>query len=109
MATITWTIAQLERNATDGGVVIAHYRVNGVDGEYTQGAYGTYNFEPDPSAEGFVAFDDLTEATVIQWIKDGFGAEKVTEIENAITAKIEEQKNPVVVAGMPWVTEEPTE
>ena len=102
MTTYTWTIAQLERNTADGGVVVAHYRVDAVDGEYTIGAYGTQSFTPDASADDFVAFEYLTEEIVIGWVKDAFGAEKVSEIEAALAAKIDEQKNPTVVAGTPW-------
>ena len=103
MTTYTWTIANLERNTADGGVVVAHYRVDAVDGEYTAGAYGSQGFTPDASADGFVAFDSLTEATVIGWVQNALGgAEKVAEIEAALQAKIDEDKNPTVVAGLPW-------
>lgn len=106
MTTYTWTIANLERNTADGGVVVAHYRVDAVDGEYTAGAYGSMGFTPDASADGFIAFDSLTEATVIGWVQEAIGgAEKVAEIEAALQAKIDEDKNPTVVAGLPWITE----
>jgi len=103
MATFNWKVSQLERtNDSDKGVVVVHYRVDAVDGDFTSGAYGTLNFTPNPSDSGFIAFDNLTETDVIGWVKSEFGAEKVTEIENALTAKIEEQKNPTVVSGLPW-------
>jgi hypothetical protein len=47
MATTTWTIAQLERNTSDGGVT-RHWRVSAVDGDYTASAYGTVGCTPDP-------------------------------------------------------------
>jgi hypothetical protein len=31
----TWTIAQLERNTSDGGVTVVHWRVAAVDGATT--------------------------------------------------------------------------
>ena len=37
----TWTIANLERNTEDGGVVVAHWRVTEVDGDYSAPSYGT--------------------------------------------------------------------
>jgi hypothetical protein len=37
----TWTIAQLERNTSDGGVTVVHWRVSAVDGDYTASSYGT--------------------------------------------------------------------
>jgi len=104
MTTFTWTIANLERtNDADQSVVVAHYRCDGVDGEHSIGAYGTQSFTPDPSADDYVAFADLTEATVVGWVQNALGgAEKVAEIEAAIQAKIDEVKNPTVVAEVPW-------
>ena len=104
MATFQWKVANLERtNDSDKVVTIAHYRVDGVDGEHTMGAYGTMNFEGDASADGFIAFESLTEADVVGWVKEALGgAEKVAEIEAQIQAKIDEQKNPPLVAEIPW-------
>ena len=101
--TYTWTIAELERNASDNGVVIAHYRIDATDGEYTSGAYGSQGFTPDPASEDFIAFEDLTEEVVIGWVKESLGGdEKIAEIEAALQAKIDEQRNPPVVVGKPW-------
>jgi hypothetical protein len=95
----TWSIAQLERNADDNGVVTAHWRVSAVDGDYTASSYGTCSWTPDPSTEGFVPFEDLTEAMVIEWVK---GSLDVEAIEASLASQIEEQKAPKVVAGVPW-------
>ena len=104
MTTFTWTIANLEYTNDDAqGVVVAHYRVDGVDGEHSAGAYGSIGFTPDPEADGYIAFADLTEATVVGWVQEALGGdEKVGEIEAAIQAKIDEKKNPTVVSGLPW-------
>jgi hypothetical protein len=63
-----WTIAQLERNTSDGGVVVAHWRATATDGDYSASSYGTAGFTPDPTAPDFVPFDDLTEADVLAWV-----------------------------------------
>ena len=100
----TWSISQLEyNNDADKGVVIAHWRVTEVDGEYTASSYGTQSFTPDASADGYVAFDDLTEDMVIGWVKDSMD---YAEMEAGLTANIEAQKAPATLAGMPWATEE---
>jgi hypothetical protein len=62
MATFNWSIAQLERNTSDNGVVVAHWRCDGIDGDNTVGNYGTCSFTPDPTAADFIAFESLTEA-----------------------------------------------
>ena len=100
----TWTIAQLEyNNDADKGVVVAHYRVTEEEtvGEdtYTASSYGTASFTPDASADGYVAYDSLTEETVIGWVKDSMDA---AEVEAGLTANIEAQKAPATLAGMPW-------
>lgn len=98
----TWKIAQLERNSADNGVTVAHWRCTAEDGDYSAGVYGTVGFEPDPSANGFVPFHQLTEADVIAWVQAELDVEA---IEAGLAAQIELQKEPPVVAGMPWTTE----
>ena len=97
--TTTWKIANLERETEDGFVFTAHYTVNADDGTYTSGAYGSLGFErPD----NLIPFSQLTETTVIGWVKEKLGEEKVTEIEAALQSQINEQKHPTKAAGVPW-------
>ena len=101
------TIAQLERTLPSGVVYNIHYRFDLTDGDYSKGAYGTVSVAGDPNAEGFIAYDDLTETTVKAWVTEALGGqEKVDEIEAALQAKIEEDKNPTSAIGMPWASEE---
>ena len=99
MAT-TWTIATLERELSDGGVIVAHWRATDVDGDYSASAYGTCGFSPDASDPSFVASDSLTETQVLQWSWDN-GVDKDAN-EASMAAKIEADKNPVSAAGVPW-------
>lgn len=97
--TFTWAIVNLERETVDGFVMTAHYTVNASDGTYSSGAYGSVGFtRPDT----LIPFADLTEAEVIGWVKDSFGAEKVAEIEAALQSKLDEQRAPSKAAGVPW-------
>jgi hypothetical protein len=99
-----WTIAQLEyTNDADKGVTIAHWRVTAEDGEYSASSYGTTSFTPDASADGYVAYESLTEETVLGWVKEQLDVEA---IESALADNIAAQKAPATLAGMPWVTEE---
>ena len=95
----TWTIATLERDLADGGVTVAHWRVTEVDGDFSASAYGTVAFTPDASAEGFVAYDSLTEADVLAWVHAEVDKDAT---EAALTAKIEADKNPTSGNGIPW-------
>ena len=99
----TWTISTLERDLSDGGVVVAHWRCSGsgTSGEDTFNAsvYATCEFTPDPSASDFVPYDSLTEDTVLGWV---WGRVDKSATEAAVTAKINAQMNPTTGAGVPW-------
>jgi len=93
----TWTIAQMERNTSDDFVVTVHYRVNAVDGDYSASTYGTVGYTQE--AESFIPYADLTEATVVGWVKESLGEDTVQE---SLASQIEAQKAPAQIAGMPW-------
>ena len=95
----TWTIAQLERNTADGGVTVAHWRCTAVDGDHSASAYGTVGFTPDASADGFVPYENLTEADVLAWVH---GSVDKDATEAALAAKIDAEKNPTTTTGTPW-------
>ena len=97
--TFSWRIANMERETADGFVFIVHYTVNAEDGTYSAGAYGSLGLErPD----NLIPFDQLTEETVVGWVKEKFGDEKVAEIETALQAQLDEKHAPTKQAGVPW-------
>ena len=109
MTTFTWKVANLERNVADGKVYTVHYTVNALSdqvdpnsesgGFYSAGAYGSIGLDGEVSVE----FADLTEALVVEWVKEALGgAEKVAEIEAALQAQIDERLAPTKAAGLPW-------
>ena len=97
--TAIFKISQLERNASDDGVVVAHWRASDVDGDHSGSSYGTCSFTPDPTDDFFIAFEDLTEADVLSWIESELD---VDAIEASIAAQIAESKQPAVSVGVPW-------
>jgi hypothetical protein len=96
---ITYKIDNLERQASDDLVIVAHWRVDAVDGEHTAGAYGSVGFT---RGDDFTPFDELTEAQVIVWVKAQLD---VAEIEASLAGQINKQKNPVTAHGLPWASE----
>ncbi len=96
----TWHIAQLERETADGYVFTAHYTIDANDGTYKAGAYGSIGLERPE--EDMIPFADLTEEIVIGWVKEKFGEEKVAEIEAALQAQLDEQRQPTRASGLPW-------
>jgi hypothetical protein len=102
MATKTWEVNTLQRELADGYVNKVIYRVNGTDGTYTTRATGEVDL---PKPETLIPYGDLTESTVIGWVKaklDADNAGTVAKIEAAIDANIAEQKTPVYGVGKPW-------
>jgi len=104
--TYTWAVPNTERNLSDGGITIIHWRCTGTEtvGEdtYTASTYGTTGHTPDPDAADFVAYASVTEQNCIDWAKAELD---VDAIEAAIAAKITEQKTPTVGSGTPWAAE----
>jgi hypothetical protein len=99
---VTWTISTLERN-TDDGVVVAHWRASDSETvgevEHVGSSYGTCGFTPDADADGYVAYDSLTEETVIGWVKADVDADAV---EASIASQIADSKAPAITTGVPW-------
>ena len=89
--TYTWTIPTVERTLSDGGIKVIHWRCTGVDGDHSASSYGTTGHTPDASADGFIAYDSVTEANCISWVQ---GSVSKDDTEAALAAQIEADKNP---------------
>ena len=102
MATKTWQVNTLERELADGYVKKVIYRVNGADGTYSFRATGEVHL---PKPDTLVPYADLTEATVLGWVKaklDADNAGTVAAIETAVENGENEQKTPTIGVGKPW-------
>lgn len=107
MNEILWKIERLDCAPQQGNlsnvVHVVHWRCNGVEGDHTGTCYGSVGLDaPDAS---FVAFDALTEAAVLAWVKAKLGADEVARIEASVAAQIAASKNPTVTyPSLPWVS-----
>jgi hypothetical protein len=97
MTTITWTVTNLDRKTADGFVTTAHWTATVVDGEHTASIYSTCSWADGTPA---IAYANLTEATVLGWIWAN-GVDK-TATEAALTAQINDKKQPKISTGTPW-------
>ena len=96
----TWTIGTLERELSDNGVVVAHWRATAVDGDFSASSYGTCGFTPDPSSSSWVDYDSISEELALSWCwSDGVDKDA---IEASLAANIDLQKNPTQASGVPW-------
>jgi hypothetical protein len=83
-------------------VFTVHWTLNGTDGTYAGGVYGSVGVSVDPDAP-FVPYADLTEAQVIGWVKDALGEDAVVAYEANVAEQITNQNNPPVVnPPLPW-------
>ena len=100
-------IARLERYLPDGVVITAHWTADKQNGDYTASSYGSINLPAkDPSDPTFVAYEDITEAQAVEWVKKAMGEEQLEELEANLDGQIEAQKHPTQASGVPWQAEE---
>ncbi len=105
--TYTWSVTTLERTISTGFVDTVHWTVsasrpNGDEAAYTASSYGSVGLEGSAGESGFIAYDDLTEATCIGWVKASLGDEAVEAYEAGLTAQLDAEQTPTEAAGVPW-------
>jgi hypothetical protein len=114
--TYQWKLRSLKKADTssfDNVVVETSWDCIGTD---QNGVFGVYNgvtqFNPfDVDGDSFVAYEDLTEAIVLDWIYTTFVGNYKDHIDLLITRQIDEKKlSPVEVpqSQLPWSTETTT-
>lgn len=94
-----WKISKLDRLATDGLVVKVHYVVCSSLDEFATRLTGSVNLS---RSDSFVAYENLKEDEVIDWVKSALGQQGVESKEIELQAKIQETKSPTIVSGVPW-------
>ena len=104
MITISWIIERLLVRKVEGThtdvVITADWRCNGTQESFSGTCYGSCSFQP-PSGE-FTPYEDLTQEQVLNWCFSN-GVDK-TAIEANVTAQIENQINPPIIAPpLPWL------
>ena len=100
--TKTWEVNTLQRELADGYVNKVIYRVKGTDGTYETRATGEVDLE---KPETLIPYKDLTQETVIGWVKAKLETQEtgtVAKIEAAIDENINLQKTPTHGTGTPW-------
>lgn len=97
--TYTWSIPTVERTLSDGGITLIHWRCIAADGDYSASSYGTTSHTPDANAEGFIAYESVTEANCIEWAQAQVNK---SDVEAALAAQIAADKAPTTALGTPW-------
>ena len=98
----TWTIENLRRNSTDGGVITVFWKckADGVTDKYGNELLLSSAIEltPDPSSSDFVPFESLTEEVVLNWVQ----AEIKEDVEEEMAQRFGDAVIPETALGTPW-------
>lgn len=102
----SWKIANAKRKTPSGLVTEVVYIMNfELEGESDRHV-GVATFEGDPTAPGFVPFEQLTEPVVIDWVKAQLDDAKINSITAEAQARLQERidkkNNPEFLQGLPW-------
>ncbi len=65
--TNTWSVSDMQHTDATGGVFLVYWSMVASDGTYSATEGGKLRCEPDPSAPGYIAYADLTEAD-LKWM-----------------------------------------
>lgn len=102
----TWEIneSNMISDVSDGFITTIVYRVKGMDGsEEKARATGQINLtKPSSLPSDFIAFNSVTKAKCLEWVKAAVGATQVTAIENSLKAEIDLINTPTEKVGVPW-------
>jgi len=113
MTTITWTVSSLDYVVSKDGLnnvaTAVHWRCTGKDADGNVGSsYGSKAL-PEPSADGFMPWEKITEETVLGWLMADMATNKMDDmpteqesVEAAVQAQIDEKANPTRGTGTPW-------
>ena len=98
--TKTWEVNTLERELAAGYVKKAIYHVKGIDGSEEK-ARRTGEVELE-KPKTLIPYKDLTQDTVLGWIKAKLGTDEVAAIEKSLEDEIALINTPVTEEGKPW-------
>lgn len=102
---VTWQVQDMKRNSSDNGVFEVSWVVWAVREEkYVTEVNGIIELTPDPTSDSFIPFENLTQDTVIAWVKNVLEAGIVEqEARNKLnTLHPVLDITPVVQSGTPW-------
>ena len=108
-ATFTYSISQTDFVLIEDGLTNVinnlHWRCDAVEtsggSDYASFSYGTQGLAaPDPSS--FTAYDSVSEADCIAWLKAEMGDDAVAALEAGLQANIDLQITPTEGHGTPW-------
>jgi len=104
--TTTWKIFDTKRQISDGLIVEITYVCEARLANESCRTIAKINVAGDSTSPNFIAFSDLTEQIILQWVKSTLGQQQVDEIEtniqNDVTAIQAAKAAETIKHGLPW-------
>lgn len=100
MAEFTWKILRVSWDESTGAVVKAMWHLTAEENGYQGYVKGEADFSPDPEAENFIPLEDLTEETVLSWVKKT--VKNREGLEKLAIERLEKRRIPSTIRGLPW-------
>jgi len=104
--TKTWKILNLKRLQQDDTVIEVLFSLTIDNGKVSHQSRGNVKLERNEDSPEFIPFEDLTESTVIGWVKEKLGTEGIASLEERILRVLpiieQKQNKPKVEGGLPW-------
>lgn len=86
--TTTWQILDTKRQVTTGVITKVTFQCTAQDGDRIYKKIANVTLQgTSPSLPGFIPFTELTQETVVTWVKAALGTEKAILLENATVHK----------------------
>jgi hypothetical protein len=105
MNTYTWKIDNLTYSVFEkqnsNVVNNISWSLLGTDGIFSGAIRGVESVLFDES-KPFIAYSDLTEDVVVEWVKNCIGEQQINVLKLDIDAQIKTQANPTTSSGLPW-------
>lgn len=105
MIEYTWEILSLytapQENKRNNVVKMVNWRYQATEDSYFGDHYGTTELDdPNPNSKTYIKYDDLTEETIINWIKSKLDFD---DLVKTVNNKLAENKNPKIIEkSVPW-------
>lgn len=100
-----WIVNDMHRQISDNLVYHIDFRVESEREGFTARYVGEVSLTGSIDNPDFIPYEDLTEETVIEWVKSQVDVSNIEEnAANIISDKIGEsfQKPPTIINGYPW-------
>ena len=100
-----WRIKNMIRYQNTGLVEYVDFTFTSTLDGHTHEEVSSVQLSGDENSEGFIAYEDLTEEIVLQWVMDALGEAGIENLENfnrMILVDIADEAANPTTTGLPW-------